>query len=427
MNRFLNLAVFIIASVLILASCKKDEEKPKVFSVTPSSLLNMVVGDKEQLRAEPVIETYTWESTAPGVATVSAGLVEAVSAGDAIIKVTCGKTVKEVPVKVASLIPITGINLSKTSLELYLGDANVTITTTLLPTNNNVKDATLEWVSSDETVVTVTNGGEIRIIGIGTAKVTVSLKSDPNIKAEIDVTVNYAAVILDLDAFEEYSAVINWWDELWAGGEGPVPINCDHAKVNLYEGGEIEIPALSQADIAKVYNRDFMDYDAATGKLIFTGKSGEWDVFYSEKYQYIWINKMDAESPDYWWMMGMGIFSAPTWSEDMVNIEGWGDSDIRQKAFMKPIGDGKFQAHVYLSNEVMYTYFRFSIFSNVANEGKISDISLNGDIIGIKADKNEENNTCEIRSTDDGDFVPGYFCVVYDTTDDTMDFKRLSD
>jgi hypothetical protein len=426
MNKFLNLAVYIAAFVLVLASCK-DEEKPKDFSLDKTSL-TMVVGDEEQITASPVIETYTWESMAPTVATVStSGLVKAVGAGSATIKVTCGKTVKEVPVTVAALVPITEIQVSKTSLDLHLGDAKVLITTTLLPASNNAKDKTLEWKSSAETVVKVSASGEIEIIGVGEATVTVSLKSNSAVKKEIAVKVSYAPVVVDFSTFEDYEDWESYWD--W----GPVPINCVYAQVSFYEGGEIEIPELSDAVIAKVYNRDFMNYDAAAKKLTFTGKSGEWDVFYSEKYEYIWVVKLDAGAPDFWWLAGAGVWTAPTFNfEDMATCSGH-MSEIRQAACMKPIADGKYQTHVYLSLGGIWGVLNFSIFAERRGEsdwapmpeGQIGDVALTGETTGFKKELNDDGEV-SIKYVDDV-FVPGYYRLIYNINDNTLNFKRISD
>ncbi len=57
-----------------------------------------------------------------------------------------------------------------------------------MPSDYAVRDSSLVWKSSDESIVKVKDG-EIDPVGIGSAIVTVSLNSNPSINAEIPIIV----------------------------------------------------------------------------------------------------------------------------------------------------------------------------------------------------------------------------------------------
>jgi hypothetical protein len=94
---------------LFLAGCDKEEKSVALSSieVTPSQV-NLTAGETQQLTATAVpadaegYAAFVWSSTNDAVATVSdAGLVTAVAAGNATVKVTSGKIEKSVQVTVA--------------------------------------------------------------------------------------------------------------------------------------------------------------------------------------------------------------------------------------------------------------------------------------------------------------------------------------
>jgi len=332
MNKFLNFAV-ITAFVLVLGSCSKnDGEKVVDFSVDPVTL-NMTVGDEATLTVVPATQTYTFESTATNVATVSTdGVVTAVGEGSATINVVCGSITKTVSVTVNLPAPI---------------------------------------------------------------------------------------VTLDFSTFTDYKTYLDYEDD-----PPLVSINCVHGKVNFLK--DVEIDIAGQVDASKVYNRDFMNYDETTGKLTFTEESGEYDVFYSEKYQYIWVNKQDAKAPDVYWISGIGIFGAPQWNDDMSSVLGWMRDDPRQTTCMKSIGDGKYQAHVYLNWNSAYWCSKFSVYANrFAVDDNLWDLSGAVEMSAITGDTGDY-----AIDADDGISIvswsaDGYYLMVFDSNTKTLDFKQL--
>ncbi len=81
-------------------------------------------------------------------------------------------------------IPVQAVELSSSTLTLHPGD-KVSLTATVIPTNATEKN--LVWFSSDETVATVSQVGEVSAVSVGTAVVTASCGGR---KAECEVTVS---------------------------------------------------------------------------------------------------------------------------------------------------------------------------------------------------------------------------------------------
>ena len=137
-------------------------------------------------------KNVTWKSSDSSVATVSGGKVTALKAGAATITVTTedgGKTaVCEVKVNAKvvepEVVPVTGVSLDKTSVELTEGD-ETTLTATVNPDNATNKNVT--WKSSDSSVATV-SGGKVTALKAGTATITVTTE-DGGKTATCDVKV----------------------------------------------------------------------------------------------------------------------------------------------------------------------------------------------------------------------------------------------
>ena len=114
-------------------------------------------------------KTITWSSSDTSVATVdSTGKVIAVGAGTATITAKAGiyQAICTVEVK----IPVSGILINKTSVNLTKGDST-TLSASLLPADTT-ETATIIWSSSDTSVVTVDSIGKVTAIAAGTATIT---------------------------------------------------------------------------------------------------------------------------------------------------------------------------------------------------------------------------------------------------------------
>jgi len=304
--------------------------------------LPLLLGQSVTLSANPLPKDYNekipfnvvWKSSDPNIVTVDAktGAVKAVDFGHALITVSSVEkpSVKtDIPVSIDE-IPITEIQ-APANLDLVL-DQTVTVTPTLLPANYSVKDKSLNWASSDGSVVTVSATGEVKAIATGSATITISLNANPSVKKIIPVTVKIP--FINISAFTD------------AGS------NLVYSRVNLAKGKQINVTGITSAEIAVAYNRDFMSYDGTT--LTFTGESGAWDIYYSSVYHYFWVIKNNATEPECLWSRGSGFTNNPVWYSDFAGSWGTGFdiSRIRSSVYLKPMGNGKYQGSVFLKQSL---------------------------------------------------------------------------
>ncbi|HJE92895.1 Ig-like domain-containing protein [Anaerotignum lactatifermentans] len=165
------------------ATCKVTVNAPQTVPVTGVTLdkaeLTLEKGSTGTLKAtvEPqnaTNNTVTWSSSNPEVATVDNGVVTAVSAGEAIITVTTEDGAKtatcKVTVNAPQTVPVTGVTLDKTSLDLKTGD-NTTLTATVNPESATNKDVT--WIS-DKPEIAAVKGGTVTAKAAGTAIIAVT-------------------------------------------------------------------------------------------------------------------------------------------------------------------------------------------------------------------------------------------------------------
>lgn len=489
MNRFLIHAAYIAAFVLIFAGCKDDDpvvppdEPAKEFSVSPTSI-NLMVGGETQIVVTPNTETYSFESTATSVATVSTtGLVKAESEGNATIKVSLGKTTKEVSVTVGALIAVSEIGVNPTSLELKI-DEEVTIATALLPANYNEQGPfTLKWEIKPAGVATVDANGKVKAVGFGDATITVSLLNKPNVFTEIAVsvpeipiteiqvpatlklTLGETQTVTPILLPEEYSvadpsliwasdneavtvtngvikavnggsatitvklnsnssvmatiAVIVYTNVIDVGTFTSVNANIVSSKVTFEKNGLILIKGIGETDIAKVYNRDFFIYNPDNGTLKFDGASGEWDVYYSATYKYFYVFRSTDRAPACHWGIGSGFNSAPVWHDDF-NIDNWDWEALWRLPYFRLLDNGWYQATVYLAAYKENCSIEVWPQRAWGEPSVVSPAFITGDIEGIVLDG------LYAKHNANSNFVPGYYRLTFDALNTReLNYKRL--
>ena len=155
---------------------------------------------------EKIAFNLIWESSDENIVTVDEnGVVIPVYYGNAEITVSVAdkpSVKKVIPVEVLEN-PITAIKV-ESGLVLKL-NSKQTLIPVKLPSDYAVRDPSLVWKSSDESIVKVKDG-EIETVGIGSAIVTVSLNSNPSINAEIAIIVALNPNILNRTNWE----IIDW-------------------------------------------------------------------------------------------------------------------------------------------------------------------------------------------------------------------------
>ena len=185
MNRILGSAVLIFSASLLVGACGSDGSPAEVtpppqvatVEVSPSSPTLNALGASVQL--SPVAKdasgntisgkTFTWNSSAEGVATVQSGVVTAVANGTATITattdavsgstdVTVNQTVSGVAVTPQTATIVTG---GTTRLTASPNDAN----------GNQVANRTVTWASADPAVATVDAAGLVTGVAMGSTTI----------------------------------------------------------------------------------------------------------------------------------------------------------------------------------------------------------------------------------------------------------------
>ena len=193
--------------------------------------LNIEYGTDDKAEQEKIAEAasklnLTWSSSDEEVATVDeTGLVTAVGAGEADITVSVADANISSTTHIKVVILPTGVEVPETlSLELN-GEATKALGAKMTP--EDATDVKLAYVSSDESVVTVDESGNVTAVGVGECTITTTIVADTtataedagvdsemlvvpeNAKAETKVTVGKAIESITLDSNEGVLTVGN--------------------------------------------------------------------------------------------------------------------------------------------------------------------------------------------------------------------------
>lgn len=178
------------------ASIEVNVESPTInlssILFSPNSL-SLEKGDTYQTRisfipANANIGKVTYSSTNSSIVRVSnSGLIEAVAAGSATITASVNGKSASIEVTVIAkntLVDVYSVKLNKDNLKLKKGETDKLIAT-IMP--NNATNKNLIWSSSNTSVVTVNNNGEIKAISKGKAVITATSTNDKKAFVNIEV------------------------------------------------------------------------------------------------------------------------------------------------------------------------------------------------------------------------------------------------
>ncbi len=193
--------------------------------------LNIEYGTDDKAEQEKIAEAasklnLTWSSSDEEVATVDeTGLVTAVGAGEADITVSVADANISSTTHIKVVILPTGVEAPETlSLELN-GEATKALGAKMTP--KDATDVKLAYLSSDESVATVDESGNVTAVGVGECTITTTIVADTtataedagvdsemlvvpeNAKAETKVTVGKAIESITLDSNEGVLTVGN--------------------------------------------------------------------------------------------------------------------------------------------------------------------------------------------------------------------------
>lgn len=193
--------------------------------------LNIEYGTDDKAEQEKIAEAasklnLTWTSSDETVATVDeTGLVTAVGAGEADVTVSVADANISSTTHIKVVILPTGVEVPETlSLELN-GEATKALGAKMTP--EDATDVKLAYLSSDESVATVDESGNVTAVGVGECTITTTIVADTtataedagvdsemlvvpeNAKAETKVTVGKAIESITLDSNEGVLTVGN--------------------------------------------------------------------------------------------------------------------------------------------------------------------------------------------------------------------------
>lgn len=233
--------------------------------------------------SEASIKTVTWTTSDASVATVANGVVTAVGAGTATITAiatngtddtsddktaTCTVTV--------SYVNVSGVTLSQTAAAMTVGDAALTLSATVAPSNASNK--TVTWTTSDESVATVADG-VVTAVGAGTATITATATNGTSDDTSDDQTATCAVTVSNPTVTANDGGDGNYWSTYY---NATLSFTADAnttvykaalngtSSVTLTEVAGREIPA-GQAVILKSTTGTITLTPAATTSSDFTG------------------------------------------------------------------------------------------------------------------------------------------------------------
>lgn len=133
-----------------------------------------------------------WRSTDPSIARVEAGQVEAVRSGSASITAMVGDVASSVLVTVAEPAPAS-VAVKPASVTMHEG-GRITLGARVLDRRDRPLETGVGWRSSDESVVTVSESGDVVAVGPGAATVTAESES---VTGSAQIVVEAAPTVAD--------------------------------------------------------------------------------------------------------------------------------------------------------------------------------------------------------------------------------------
>ena len=196
-----DLAEIVMPSGDTVITARFVSETPYDFNLSVESA-QIYAGDQYQLLANFASQEETgkvvWSTSNPIVATVSSrGVVTGMAEGTAEIIASCGEYVHTCQIGV-SYVDVTDIRMVYPTLNMPVGE-NAVVEVLTTPENGN---ASLYWTSSDESIVTVDQQGNVCSVGYGTAIITATAYTNPEVTAQCTVNVILPVTDIALNQYE---------------------------------------------------------------------------------------------------------------------------------------------------------------------------------------------------------------------------------
>ncbi len=263
MKKLFGIIICVLISLFVVSCSQNQTEEPKTeVSLIDISKTNITLyaGQKYQLYttvlpSDAEDKQLVWRSSAPEVATVSDGLIEAKSAGITVItaKSSNGKSAN-VKLEVKSLENIDSLYMSEQNLSLAVGDTH-SLTVFSKPTSDSI-NFPLVWSSSDGMIASVDQNGRIVAKGEGGCFIYAGIEGVVRAVCKVDVN----GVSAELSAIADMTV-----KDLPLGIE-----NFDN--VFNEDTGLYENKLVSKADLTSYEVRRELTEDGVTMTLVVKGK-----------------------------------------------------------------------------------------------------------------------------------------------------------
>ena len=192
MKRLINsllVCLMFITSVLSFSACNtKSENFSGIEGIQLNkTTINTLIGDVSSLFVKENVDEdkIVWTTNNDKIAIVEDGLVEAVGVGSTKVKATYGKYSAECTVNVSlgNQLPQLVFNNEKSEYNVGLDENNFIFEPFVLFNGKKFADVSVEYESSDDSVVSVDENGKLNLNSVGEAYVTMAstwrgLKSD---------------------------------------------------------------------------------------------------------------------------------------------------------------------------------------------------------------------------------------------------------
>ncbi len=138
-------------------------------------------------------KSVVWKSEDESIASIDQqGNIKAISVGETTVKVSTSNALESICKVIVKPIKATGIKLNKSSITLEITDIEKLVVE-FIPSNTTNKN--LKWNSSDTSIATVNEDGEVIAVDEGTCEIT-AISEDGNFKAICVVSVIVKGLVL---------------------------------------------------------------------------------------------------------------------------------------------------------------------------------------------------------------------------------------
>lgn len=236
------------------------------------------------------------------------------------------------------------------------------------------------------------------------------------------ISISYPKILVTAYTFDPVSFVVEALGEVLEVSVNGVALEPQsgllYGSIAFTKDAAVTITGLD--DLVNAYNRDF--FGVTSDGYKFLRDSGTYDVYYSPKYNYFWVMKMEAVAPECFWIVGHGFTEAPVWHEDF-GYGGWEMEPVTAIGYAPKIADNLYQVSLYLSNAHEWDTFEFEVYSDLdwGKDKGFGGKSITGFNKGVKL-SNAADGLYGLTS--DTGFQPGYYTITFNNATGEINLDR---